>query len=138
MVRLSLHGLHEGLGRAEGLVGASERVLVGADALRPPLRDHVVEDDQVDEEVLVKELQQKFDQLLGVLDLRACHRLADVQEDEDVHRDTFHLRDGRRSVVEVSKVAVLGDQLRSAADVDVVVQLHVAGEPVVAKLVELV
>jgi hypothetical protein len=41
-------------------------------------------------------------------------------------------------VVEVSEVVVLRHQLSSAAHVNVVVHLDVAGEPVVAEVIELV
>ena len=54
-----------------------------------------------------------------------------------MHGDTLHLRDSRRSVVEVGKVAVLGDELSSAAYVNVVVELDVPGEAVVAEVVKL-
>jgi hypothetical protein len=53
--------------RGQGLVGAGERVLLGGHALRPPLADDLVEDDQVDEEVVVDQVEQELGQLFGML-----------------------------------------------------------------------
>jgi hypothetical protein len=138
VLRVSLDRLDEGRGRLQSLVGAGEGVGLGGHSFRPPLGDVLVEDDEVDEEVFVQQVEQKLGKFFGVLELGSAHGLADVHEDEDVHRDSAHLGDGRRSVVEVSEVVVLRHQLSSAAHVNVVVHLDVAGEPVVAEVIELV
>ena len=137
VLRVSLDRFDEGRSRIQSLVGARERVGLGGHAFRPPLGDVLVEDDQVDEEVIVQEFEQKLGKFFRVLDLRSAHRFSNVDQDENVHRDAAHFGDRRRSVVEVCEVVVLGHQLGSAADVDVVVELDVAGESVVAEVVKL-
>jgi hypothetical protein len=54
-----------------------------------------------------------------------------------VHGDDVEVRQGRRSVVEVSEEAFLGHQVWLPVELDVILELHVAGKALIPEVVEL-
>jgi len=132
---------HDGVKKLESrfqyLVCARMGMVVGSQVWRPPQGDVFIEHDDVQKEVFVQQVDDDVNQIFGVTQFWACHRSSDVENEYNVHGDDVEVRQGRRSVVEVSEEAFLGHQVWLPVGLDVVLELHVAGKALVAEVVEL-